>query len=286
MNDKFIKAKKIDLYHYLSLQGFHPVRENDNIAYYLSPFREESSPSFHLNKNRNTWVDWGDESRGDVIDFVQRYQDCSKIDALDTVLGGGLGARSFEPKEVDLKKKNIEVLEVEDEVTNETLKEYMEMSRRIPMDIVNKYCVQAIFQFATSRYVKHIGVAIQNDVGGYTLRNTWFKGTTSPAGIITIGDAEDVSLFLFEGMLDFLSYITLSGEPENTCIILNSLVFIPMMMDRLVGCDEVYLYIDNDGPANQKVEEMAEAGVNMVDKRSLFSEHKDLNEYLQSTYEI
>ena len=133
---------------------------------------------------------------------------------------------------------------------------------------------------------KHFGVAMANDKGGFSLRNVWFKGCTKPAGVSTVHYNPTTEVYLFEGIFDWLSYVILNGEPDHTAIVLNSLIFIPMMMDLLINYDVVHSYLDADVAATRMMEEMTDNNVNVVDHRDEFNGYKDLNEKLQAEVDI
>ncbi len=52
------EAKQIRLVEYLRIAGYHPVNVRGNQYWYLSPLREERSPSFKINDNLNEWYDF------------------------------------------------------------------------------------------------------------------------------------------------------------------------------------------------------------------------------------
>jgi len=72
------------------------------------------------------------------------------------------------------------------------------------------------------------------------------------------------------------------GEPKHTTIILNSTVFIHMMLDFLQGLDKVHAWVDNDNAGNIAVDELISNNVNVVDHRDVFADYNDLNEKLQA----
>lgn len=51
----------------------------------LCPFHQEKSGSFKIEKGQNTWRCYGCSEHGDAIDFVQKYENISKTDALKRV---------------------------------------------------------------------------------------------------------------------------------------------------------------------------------------------------------
>jgi len=288
MDDKLLRAKNTDLYHYLISTGNTPVRENNRKAYFLSPKRGEASPSFEVNRVKNIWSDWGDAGAyGDTIDYVVWMNECTIAEAIEILTGDGTLKKYHKPSTVDTEIKQIDIIEERDKITNETLIEYLELQRKIPVEVANKYCSQVLFQFASSRHTSHWGVGLKNDKGGYSLRNTWFKGNTRPAGICTVTfDDMSLEVNLFEGLFDFLSYTILKEPPYNTCIVLNSLVFIPFLTDHLRIYDTINLYLDNDGPADDKIEYMFAQGLSPIDKRGWYSDYNDINDKLMAEYDI
>jgi len=285
MDSKLLTAKSVDMCQYLSSNGYNPVRENSRAAYYLSPFRGESNPSFVVMKALNRWADYGESTKTyDIIDFVSRLQNITTGEAIDYILKEERILFN-KPDEDVIREEGIEVLDVKDAIENEALIAYMEEIRRIPIGIVNEYCVEVKFLFTASRYMSHYAVGQQNDKGGFSLRNTWWKGASKPAGVTTVAYTGLPEINLFEGFIDFLSHVVLYGKPETTCIILNSLVFIPMMVDYLQGLDTANLWLDLDAAADNMIEYMLANNVSVVDQRYHFDGYKDLNEKLQKEWD-
>jgi len=293
MENNLLRAKSVDITSYLSSIGIQPVREHSNSAYYLSPLRAESTPSFTVDKKANRWTDYGltmeikgetSFKGGDLIDLVEEMESCTTSRAINKILGEE--HTFFHRPEAIVKVDAIEIVSEQDEIDNETLINYLEGTRHIPLQVAQEYCKQVLFRFPTSAYASHYGIAVENDKGGFALRSTWFKGAVKPAGITTIHFVNGTECLLFEGFIDFLSYVTLYGNPNHTCIILNSLVFIPMMIDVLQAYDVVHLWLDLDAAADMQVEYLMDNKVNIVDHRDVFSPHKDLNDYLQQTIDF
>ena len=283
MESRLDQAKSVDLYSYLSEQGHNPVRETTRKAWYLSPKRTENVPSFEVDRVRNRWSDHGEEKAfGDVIDWVVWMEACSKGDAIDKILGVNT-VRKYHKRDIaEERKLEIEVLEVSDEITNESIIEYMEQVRKLPIALVSQYYKQVIFQFASSKYSRHYGIGMPNDNGGWSLKSAWFKGSTRPAGITTTTSANHETVNVYEGGLDFLSHIVLRGRPQNVCIILNSLTFIPMITDTLRSYKTRNMYLDNDGAADQKLEYLLQENITFDDRRGEYSKFNDINDYLVS----
>ena len=287
MENIFPIAARVDLYNYMSTRGYKPVRENSRKAYYLSPKRNESNPSFEVDKINNRWSDRGESGAyGSIIDFVVWMDECSLLEAAQKIVGDGELKQYHKPDIIDVDQKAIEVVEVRDLISNETLITYCEKIRKVPIKVVNEYCSEVTFQFATRRYMRHIGIGLKNDSGGWSIRNTWAKMNTRPSYISTVNFTETPECLLFEGFFDWLSYVVLYGVPPHTAVILNSLIFITMIVDYLQGLDKVHLWIDNDSPADDQVEYLLSHNVEVEDHRFEFDPYKDLNERLQAESSI
>src|SRR6266542_2587950 len=76
------EVKKTDIVDYLSSLGFKPVKVTRNDYWYPSPFRDEKTPSFKVNRNMNRWYDFGEGKGGNIIDFGILYHKCTVSELL------------------------------------------------------------------------------------------------------------------------------------------------------------------------------------------------------------
>lgn len=68
--------KQIDIRNFLARSGITPARENPSGGMYLSPLREERTPSFHVDYNKNLWYDFGTGKGGSMIDLIMELKNC------------------------------------------------------------------------------------------------------------------------------------------------------------------------------------------------------------------
>jgi DNA primase len=80
-------AKKIDLVDYLASLGHHPQKVSHPDYWYLSPFRDEKTASFKVNRKVNVFYDHGIGCGGDLIDFGTRFFNCSISEFLHRLAG-------------------------------------------------------------------------------------------------------------------------------------------------------------------------------------------------------
>src|SRR6478735_6567859 len=99
-------AKKIDLVDYLASLGHHPQKASHPDYWYLSPFRDEKTPSFKVNRKLNVFYDHGIGYGGDLIDFGTRFFNCSISEFLHRVAGQlNQNSLSFHPPTQSSKKE-------------------------------------------------------------------------------------------------------------------------------------------------------------------------------------
>ncbi|MGN6420710.1 MAG: toprim domain-containing protein, partial [Pseudobacter sp.] len=92
------------------------------------------------------------------------------------------------------------------------------------------------------------------------------------------------SLSVFEGFMDFLSYLTLRmfTRPDMNYLILNSLSFFDKELPKMQQYGRVHLFLDNDQAANKiTANALSVDPQKFQDERKLYQNYKDLNEWCQ-----
>ena len=165
---------------------------------------------------------------------------------------------------------------------NSVLLEYLS-KRGIPSDIALRECVEVHYRMRGKWY---FGIGFKNRKGGMEIRNPYFKGSTSPKDISHIRHSADKNegsaVLVFEGFMDYLSYLTLKqGRHVPDCVVLNSVGNLSGALDILKSYGHVCCFLDNDGAGRKATEEIRRQCVNVTDKAVHYLPHKDLNEFLQ-----
>ena len=211
--------KQIPITDYLQQQGYAPARVLGIHYWYYSPLRNESTPSFKVNTERNQWYDFGSGEHGDIIDLVYALHRCTISEAIRLLSGAEQVAHqefSFGGKR-KFSERKLEILS-EQPLSNPNLLRYL-TARAIPLTVAKSYCSEVLFQNMKRTYY---AIGFANDALGWEIRNMYFKGCIAPKAVTTIKRGTD-RLQIFEGFMDFLSWQTLN--PSSTCdtIVLNSL---------------------------------------------------------------
>lgn len=295
--------KKIPITSLLSHLGYEPAYKIKGMTQWMyhSPLREDKTPSFSVSTQKNLWNDLGSGIGGNVIDlaialngnstfhkaatWLEEQYRCFASDSFTENLKSR--RQSFfnpqRPSESEFKDVRVE------DLSHKALLSYL-LNRGIPIEIGRQYCHEVHYNVYQKEY---FGICFQNIVGGLEIRNAFFKGCygeKAPSIIPISKDKHTPSCCVFEGFMDFLSYMTLSRRGNSPivitepcdCIVLNSTSIVQKAIPFIQVYDHSYCYLDNDAAGQKAFEAIAICLHNKAILMShYFSEHNDLNDFLQ-----
>ena len=268
--------KQIAITDYLQQQGYAPARVQGIHYWYYSPLRNESTPSFKVNTERNQWYDFGSGEHGDIIDLVCALHRCTISEAIRLLSGAKQVAHqefSFGGKR-KFSERKLEILSAQP-LSNPYLLHYL-AARAIPLPVASAYCSEVLFQNMNRTYY---AIGFANDALGWEIRNMYFKGCIAPKAITTIKRGTDC-LQIFEGFMDFLSWQVLNPSSSFDAIVLNSLALLPRIKEQIASYREVESFLDNDDAGHKSFAVLKQVFPQIVDGATRYPEHKDLNEWL------
>lgn len=273
------EAKTMDMVDYLSTLGYEPAKIRNNDYWYLSPFRDEQTASFKINRSKNQWYDHGLGKGGNFVDFGIAYHKCSVSELLDKLSNGFSFQQPLIQKGTiaDIPDPKIKVLE-DFALSSYALLQYLEQ-RRIPIAIADKYCREVRYELTGKIYY---GIGFKNDLGGFELRNPYFKASSSPKGITSFDNGAN-EVIVFEGFTDFLSFKSIHrNEPENRFdfVVLNSVSFFETARPFMEKHQSIRLYLDRDNTGQNCSRYALSLNNKYKDESSLYQSHKDLNDWV------
>lgn len=206
------QIKQISIRDYLALQGVEPKQQNTRYGLYLSPLREEHSPSFKVDYIQNLWYDFGQGEGGSIIDLVMQLERCDFVQAV-RLLNSGESTKVIAPapSSGSLTVPALRIL-CDAPLRHPALVGYIS-SRGITPVVASVYCREVRYEVNGRPF---FAIGFRNDAGGWELRSKHFKGGSSPKHITTIDNHADTCI-AFEGFMDFLSYLSLK-QAERLCI--------------------------------------------------------------------
>lgn len=275
MNIEHIKS--LSLKDYLANKGHYPVKEYTTYGMYRSPFREESSPSFKVDYRANLWYDFGCGEGGSIIDLVMKLHGCTLSQAIG-LLDNCVEISPLTKNDFDRQAESGEEMKIIEAVSlhHPNLLRYLQ-DRKIDCSVAKQYCREVHYQVKGRTYY---AIGMPNDLGGYAIRNLYFKGCFPPSYFSSFDRSTD-TVNLFEGFMDYLSFCTLYPDRNTeSAIVLNSVNNLQKAHSLLSKYAIVNAYLDNDAAGKKTLEVLRRMNLPVNDCSSLYGEHKDLNDFL------
>ena len=282
------EIKMIKLQDFLASLGYTPTKQQGNKLWYISPFRQESHASFKVNTEHNQWYDFGIGKGGNIIDLAEQLYKSSDVSYLIHQIGHNVPSvvsaspGVVKPKQSSATFENLQVLPL----SHPALIRYLQ-DGCIDIEVAKSVCTEVHYEVNNKRY---FAVGYPNCGGGYELRNPFFKGCIAPKDISHFyADEPKKICFLFEGFIDFLSFMTLrriqnpqyNGLSNQDYLILNSVTNIHKALKCLSVYNNIQCFLDNDEAGrNAYLQLSKELGDSGVKASALYNGYKDLNDYL------
>lgn len=175
------------------------------------------------------------------------------------------------------------------EIYHYPLKNYLTDTRKIPLNIASRYLKEIHCKVeSTGKEFYALGFPAGKT---YALRNKYFKGFASTGVDISVFAKQTERGLLFEGFMDFLSYLTAKQliEPDCTAIVMNSSTMFHRVVEHLKSHPNITrldYFRDRDELAGKttgidSLKSLQEAllGVSITDQSNTYAAFKDLNDW-------
>ena len=281
------RIKRYPIVEYLERKGIKPVRKTPTYAMYRSPLREETHPSFKVDTEKNLWIDYAEGRGGSIIDLCMRMEGCTLSEAI-RLLGQNAPVNGTYSFLNDFAPNNTQpvmavngarrLIEISDTLPPH-FQEYLTKVRCINLEKAMPF-LKCISYEVRGRHYQAIGFA--NLSGGYELRDDkTFKGTIAPKDITPIFTDRAEPVCIFEGFMDFLSFLSMKEEITNHCLVMNSVSNVARTIRYLNDrhLTHIRAFLDNDEAGRRAVQDFIKAGFHVEDMNIHYKDFKDLNEY-------
>ena len=279
--------KRYPIVEYLERKGIKPVRKTPTYAMYRSPLREETHPSFKVDTEKNLWIDYAEGRGGSIIDLCMRMEGCTLSEAI-RCLGQNAsdnGTSSFLNDFVPNNSQPVmavngarRLIEISDTLPPH-LQDYLTKERCVNLEKATPFLKCISYEVRGRRY-QAIGFA--NLSGGYELRDDkTFKGTIAPKDITPIFTDRTEPVCIFEGFMDFLSFLSMKEEITNHCLVMNSVSNVARTIRYLNDRHLIHIraFLDNDEAGRRAVQDFIKAGFHVEDMNIHYKDFKDLNDF-------
>ena len=281
------RIKRYPIVEYLERKGIKPVRKTPTYVMYRSPLREETHPSFKVDTEKNLWIDYGEGRGGSIIDLCIRMEGCTLSEAIRR-LGQNAPVNDTYSFLNDFVPNNSQpvmavngarrLIEISDTLPP-YFQEYLTKERCIDLEKATLFLKCISYEVRGRRY-QAIGFA--NLSGGYELRDDkTFKGTIAPKDITPIFTDRAEPVCIFEGFMDFLSFLSMKEEITNHCLVMNSVSNVARTIRYLNDrhLTHIRAFLDNDEAGRMAVQDFIKAGLHVEDMNIHFQDFKDLNDF-------
>ena len=284
--------KRFSIMEYLERKGIKPVRRTPTYALYRSPLREETHPSFKVDTEKNLWIDYAEGRGGSIIDLYMRLEGCTLSEAIRH-----LGRRNAPDTACPHHIENVQYASMQGDSKQATpttgarrltgmsdtlppyLQEYLTEERCIDLEKAKPFLKCISYEIRGLHY-QAIGFA--NQSGGYELRDSGsFKGTVAPKDITPIFTDKAGPVCVFEGFMDFFSFLSMKEEVTSACLVMNSVSNVAKAIRYLNDrhLTNVRVFLDNDDAGRMATNDFIRAGFKVEDMSVHYGNFKDLNEY-------
>lgn len=289
MND----LKNISIRLFLARRGIQPKYERNGYGMYLSPLRDEHTPSFKVDYVQNLWYDFGLGEGGTLLTLVMRLERCDSREAIRRLQNGekrnagvSLSPDIYERPVAGgassaVRPAAVPALRILSDASlrHPALVGY-HASRGIVPSVAAAFCREVRYEVNGCAF---FAVGFRNDAEGWELRSARFKGGSSPKHITTIDNQSD-TVIAFEGFMDFLAYLSLkySERLRIDATVLNSVVNLPKAVPFISRHPVIHAFFDNDEAGRKATADLIRLcpRSKVIDQSHFYRGHKDVNDYL------
>ena len=297
--EELSRIKRYPIVEYLERKGVKPVRRTPAYALYQSPLREDMHPSFKVDTEKNLWIDYAEGRGGSIIDLCMRLEGCTLLEAIRQLGRNAPDDTAHSPQRERVqdtsKQESIRqaaangarrMIGISDTLPSH-LQKYLTEDRCINIEKAMPFLRSISYEVRGLHY-QAIGFA--NQSGGYELRDSGsFKGTIAPKDITPIfmdRSRNKVTdkiqpVCVFEGFMDFLSFLSMKEEVTSACLVLNSVSNVARAIRYLNDrhLTHIRAFLDNDDAGRKATNDFIWAGFKVEDMSVHYGRFKDLNEY-------
>lgn len=291
ISDKAREVKEqVSITDFLSRLGHHPKRSSGNRSMYISMVRNsDTDASFSVNESLGAWYDHGMGKGGDVFDLAMLYWKGLKFhEAVEKVrevcnlgiAGPAPGRLTPRPRlKLAVKLPNYRIREVLPLGSSEGISAYLR--NRGVYEAASTQLSEVHYYVEDEKKLRkeYFAAGWQNELGGWEVRNKYFKGCLGKKAVSLIPRAGK-KLVVFEGFFNYLSWLRDHPGHDRSVLVLNSLALIDKGMEKAKVFTEIDLYLDRDASGYAALKTWMKALPYSTDKSAVYQGYNDYNDKL------
>jgi len=267
--------------------GFDPPKPVGKEHKYISMLRDsDTDASFSVDDKKGTWYDHGEGAGGNIIEFGLRYwKDLSFPEVLEKIVAvTNSGHLLIDPAPPQRQRQAVatephyHILKVQDIGLTNAITEYLQ-KRGIWQTAQGR--LKEVYYYLEDEQKKRsnfFAAGWQNANGSWEIRSTQnFKACLGHKDISFIpGNAQ--SLAVFEGFIDYLSWLADNPFADQSVLVLNSVALLQAGLKKAQGFPEIATYFDND-PSGRKASHTFQTALpQTIDRSAIYEGYKDYND--------
>ncbi|HMI04874.1 MAG TPA: CHC2 zinc finger domain-containing protein [Pedobacter sp.] len=286
------KAKQIkqevSMVDFLSRLGFAPYGKPGRQTMYLSMLRDsDTDASFSVSETRQFWYDHGMGKGGNIIDFAMLYwkgisfpEAVDKIQQVcDLVVSDSLGVSAGDRPRIReaVKLPNYKIQSVKPFGTTDGINAYLR-SRGIFEQGAGRLSEVFYYVEDEKKVRKNFFAAgWQNELGGWEVRNKYFKGCLGKKAVSFI-PADPKKLVVFEGYMNYLSWLKDHPGAGSSVLVLNSLALLESGIALAKNFPDIGVYLDHDKSGYTALGVWMKALPYSTDRSAIYEGYNDYND--------
>lgn len=266
--------------------GYPPPKPTGKERYYNSPLREDPTPSFCVDERKGTWYDHGDGIGGNIIDLGKLlWKELSFPEVLEKIVSVTNSSYLIDHPSPPIRQKqeaekepHYHILNVQDIGLNHFITEYLQ-SRGIWQSAQGR--LKEVYYYVEDEQKKRnnfFAAGWQNANGSWEIRSTDdFKACLGHKAISFIPGSPD-SLAVFEGFMDYLSWLSENPFADESVLVLNSTAILQEGIVKAKSFNRIVTYFDND-PTGRKANQAFKAALpQAIDRSTVYEGYNDYND--------
>lgn len=289
---KHIK-NNVSMVDFLNRLGFSPHGKPAKETMYISMLRDsDTNASFAVNEKLGVWFDHGMGKGGNILDFAQLYwknisfkEAIEKIEGICNLKISNVEIRSSQVQRprisTAVKLPNYQILEIKPFGTSEGINTYL--NSRGVYDAASSTTKEIHYYVEDEKKLRknYFAAGWQNELGGWEVRNKYFKGCLGKKAITLIpGDPRQLAVF--EGYFNYLSWKTENPSSTKSVLVLNSLAMLEPGIQKAKQFSDIEVFMDHDPAGHKAMSDWKKALPYSIDKSAIYQNHNDYNDKLQA----
>ncbi len=252
---------------------------------YFFAHPHQRTGSIAVSDTKNKWYDHSQGVGGDILYAIMHFEQKSFIEVMEAV---DKSIHTYKPPvEIKTASKAVEfnILHESEQLVHPALIRYIRSRGLEPQHLSG---MAKEIQWAKGGK-KFFGIGFTNDRGGYAVRSGIFKFNIGTNHVTNIQIGTDpLGIKIFEGAFDLASFKKLNPSASYHSIVLNGLANLTTPYMKEINCRAlkhklaVDLYLDDDRAGDEKTALAKQCIKNAEDRRGLYRNFQDLNDYLVS----